>query len=652
MHIIDWAIVFSMIVMTVTVACMTRKHTKSVADFLAANRCAGRYVLGVDSSLVGAITVIMSFEIFYNAGFTAVWWQMMQLPIGIMIALTGWLIYRYRQTKAMTLAQFFELRYSRKFRIFCGLLGYLAGIINFGIFPAVNARFFIYFCGLPEHFNIFGLGVSTFPSLMIFFLSLSLFFVFMGGQIAIILTDFFQGIFSSIVFIVLIIFCLVKFNWQTIIDGLSFAPEGKSMLNPFKTGNMHDFNALFFIIASVELSYVFLAWQGRGGYNSAAKSPHEAQMSKVLGAWRQLASQTVLIILPICVYVIMKHNDFSSLAETIKSSIAAIPDSQIQKQMTVPIALSHILPAGIMGLFCAMMFASMVTTDQPYLHAWGSILVQDFILPLKKKPFTPRQHIWVLRFSIFIVAIFIFCFSMMFRQTTHIVMFFRVSGGIFLGGAGTVIICGLYWKKGTTLAAWFAMITGAILSTAGVIIESIKPDFPLTGMDMYGITILTSFIVYVVVSLCSRRSDFEMDKMLHRGKYASIEQDQEKPAAGFKALITKEFTKGDKFIYIAVIVWTLGWFGVFVAGTAYALIFGLSDKWWASFWKAYIYITLSLGIVTTIWFIIGGMFDVKDILRLLSTIKRNPLDDGRVAGHQNLTDIQTEPAQKISEVKK
>lgn len=58
-------------------------------------------------------------------------------PVGIIVALSGFVTYRFRQTRAMTLAQFFELRYSRKFRLFAGMLGFFAGIMNFGIIPAV-----------------------------------------------------------------------------------------------------------------------------------------------------------------------------------------------------------------------------------------------------------------------------------------------------------------------------------------------------------------------------------------------------------------------------------------------------------------------------------------------------------------------------------
>jgi solute:Na+ symporter, SSS family len=54
----------------------------------------------------------------------------------------------------MTMAQYFEMRYSLRLRVFMGMLAFIAGVINYGIFPIVSARFFIYFLGLPTHFQL------------------------------------------------------------------------------------------------------------------------------------------------------------------------------------------------------------------------------------------------------------------------------------------------------------------------------------------------------------------------------------------------------------------------------------------------------------------------------------------------------------------
>ena len=86
-------------------------------------------------------------------------------------------------------------RYSRNFRIFAGIVAFFAGIINFGIFPAVGAQFFINYCGLPESF----LGIPMYPLVMILLLGVALYFVYTGGQIAVIIADFFQGVFVTLV---------------------------------------------------------------------------------------------------------------------------------------------------------------------------------------------------------------------------------------------------------------------------------------------------------------------------------------------------------------------------------------------------------------------------------------------------------------------
>ena len=113
--------------------------------------------------------------------------------------------------------------------------------------------------------------------------------------------------------------------------------------------------------------------------------------------------------------------------------------------------------------------AAFISTHDTYMHSWGSILLQDIILPLRKKAFSPQKHIKYLRYSIIAVAVFIFIFSYFVIQKIDIIMFFALAGTIFLGAAGAVVIGGLYWKKGTAAAAWATLAVGFIMAVLGFI---------------------------------------------------------------------------------------------------------------------------------------------------------------------------------------
>src|SRR5262249_48856165 len=126
MSFIDWLIPAVIIAALFAVALHSRQFGRSVAGFVAGNRCAGRYLLCVShaSSQVGVITLVWFFQQYFDAGFTSIWWRFIEGPAMIAIALTGWVIYRFRETRALTLAQFLERRYSRSFRVFCGVIAF------------------------------------------------------------------------------------------------------------------------------------------------------------------------------------------------------------------------------------------------------------------------------------------------------------------------------------------------------------------------------------------------------------------------------------------------------------------------------------------------------------------------------------------------
>ena len=648
MHLIDWAIVLSLLVFVTGMAVYVKRFTKSVADFLTAGRFAGRYMLTISEGVagLGAISIIAYFEQHYVAGFSPLWWGWLVTAVNIVLALSGWVIYRYRQTRAMTMAQFFEIRYSKSFRVYTGIIAYFAGVLNFAIFPAVGSRFFIYFCGLPQNITIMGLSFSTFVLVMAFLLLISLFFTLVGGQIAVMVTDFFQGLFTFLAFTIIIVVCMNLVDWGHISEVLLKAPEGASLVNPLDTAKIKDFNYWFYLIMVFGMIYGYKSWQGNSGYNCAAKNPHEARMGGILGTWRTQLLFLLVTMLPICAYTFLNHPDYAEKAQLVQNSITSIENIQIQKQMTVSIVLSHILPRGIMGLFCAIMLAAFISTHDTYLHSWGSMLIQDVILPFRKKPFTQKQHLLLLRLSVVGVAIFVFFFSLLFRQTQYILLYFAITGAIYTGGAGACILGGLYWKKGSAAGAWSAFIIGPMMAVTGLVVRTLFPNFPINEQWMLFITMVTCSASYFIVYFCVNKS-FNMDRMLHRGKYASREESTDNAAQNSKGRfdilgMSNEFSRMDRIIYVGTVVWGVGWSLVFLIGTVYGLIFEISSENWLKIWYVYIRVGLIIGVVFTVWFAIGGIKDMRYMFKKLRTSVRNDLDVGMVVKHHNLGEEEPE----------
>lgn len=673
MHWVDYAIVLVPFVVVVAVSWGTRRHVKSVADFMSASRCAGRYLVCTSAGEAGfgAISAVAIFEYITKAGFAIGWWNTLSAPVGLLITLTGFVIYRYRETRAMTLAQFFEIRYSRGFRVFAGIMAWVSGVLNYGIFPAVGARFFVNYCGLPQKVALFGQAVPTFGVLMFVFIGFALFLTLTGGQLTIMVSDALEGLLSGVLYVVVAIALLWMFSWSQVSEAMSSVPKGQSMLNPFDTAAATDFNIWYVLIGICSMLYNQMAWQGGHAFRSSAANPHEAKMGNILGGWRGFSRSVMITLLGICAFTYMTHPDFAAGAAAVNAQLGAIDSAQIQGQMRAPVALAHLLPIGIKGAFAAIMFFAMIACDGSYMHSWGSIFIQDVVLPFRKKPFSPKQHIRLLRWSIAGVGVFAYLFGLLFQQTDYILMFFAITGAIFLGGSGCAILGGLYWKRGTTAAAWAGMVTGSGLAVFVIALQQAwKPlgpwlarlageagapglrdylaahaeKFPVNGQVMYFYAMLAAVAVYVVVSLLTCREPFNMDRMLHRGRYAleggSPETAKRRFTWGSLMGFDREFTLGDKVISGSMFCWSMFWFAVFGVMTLWYLVRPWPLHVWSTYWHVnQVVVPLLVGIVTTIWFTWGGTRDLIRLFRALPHVKRDARDDGTVAGHRNLDEL-------------
>ncbi len=654
---IDWAILIAVYAVVVGAVVFTQRYMRGVADFLAAGRTAGRYLVSVASGIagLGAITIVANLQMNYQAGFAMSWWGMSMGLFIMVAAVTGWVNYRFRATRCLTLAEFFERRYSRPFRVYAGLVAFSAGLINFGIFPAVGARFFIYYLGIPERFSLGGLTLDTFPVMMLVLLATAVYSVLAGGQVSVIISDFLQGLFTNIVFVILLVFVVAHVGWDDITwTLLERSGPGTSLVNPFDTNYIGDFNFFYFLIGVMGLFYGAMSWQGTQAYNASAKSAHEAKMGIVLGTWRGIPQSIFTTLIPIVMMTLYFHPDWAALRESAAAVVNGIANPQVADQMRVPIMLSKLLPPGLLGAFAAVMLACFISTHNTYLHSWGSIFIQDVVLPFRRTRLTPVQHVNLLRWSITGVAAFIFLFSLFYKQTEAILLFFALTGAIFAGGSGAVIIGGLYTRWGNTAAAWTAMTLSVALAVSGMVMQLVQGGidftlfgraFSLNGQEVWGLGMPLCTLAYVAVALVRRRPAFDLAGLLGRGRADLTTEEQARtaqpPLWQRVFAITGEFTRGDKFLYVISYIWTLGWIVVFIAVTAFMLS-PLGGAWnnaqWVGFWQAYTWIYIVVSVFVLIWFGIGGTRDIIVMLRSLAVMQRDDRDSGVVGKEGNETD--------------
>ena len=754
MGILEWLIVIIPFTMIMGMAIYSRKFIRGVSDFLVAGRVAGRYVIsvaGVESAL-GVITLVSMVEQKYATGFAMEFWGSLMLPTSMFLSLTGFCAYRFRETKALSIGQFLEMRYSRKLRIFATSLRTFAEMLCNTIGPAVAARFFIYLLGIPHTTNVFGWQAPTFMLLLAVVLILALALILTGGQISLIVTDCIQGLISYPIFVIFTIYILVNFSWfGEITPVMVNRADGESFINPYDVENLRDFNLFALFSSLVCRPFTQAVWYGNGT-SGAGRTPHEQKMAGMLGTWRGGFSTLMTMLITISIITTMNHANFIPIAHKIRKELAARvadeivvspkaknavtaevnklnapeanPNLLLQRennfetqfmtatrssllktmpsegeanqlfqqfrslynQNMLPVALKNMMPPTLLALFVLLMIMLMVSTDDSRIFSSAATIVQDVIVPLRKEPLTPEQHIKLLKWMTVFVAITFFLGSVYLSQMDYISLFTSISTSIWITGAGSVMTFGLYSRFGTTAGAFASLFTGMFLAGGGftmqrtwaryvypflerhdwvdevatfltVVSKPFNPyvvwvmnpvKFPINSTEIAFIATVTSVLMYILVSLITFKEPFNLDRMLHRGKY-NFDGDEKKIHVkwSWKTIfskiigITPDYTKGDRAIAWSLFLYTFV-YKFFIAFVLVA-VSNLFFEWTPKMWGQYFYIThlivpLPIAIVTTVWFFVGGVIDLRRLFIDLAKRKEDYLDNGMVEGNVSLAD--------------
>jgi SSS family solute:Na+ symporter len=123
------------------------------------------------------------------------------------------------------------------------------------------------------------------------------------------------------------------------------------------------------------------------------------------------------------------------------------------------------------------------------------VITQDIIAPIKKKELSDKSRLLITRISIVSIGLFLLIWGLWFEAPVSLWNYMAVTGTIYLSGAFTVVVAGLYWKKASKTGAMIALWAG-VLAIGGIGPWTRGDNVPFYASDKF-ISLMTFIIAFL-----------------------------------------------------------------------------------------------------------------------------------------------------------
>ena len=231
-----------------------KKYVSGIGDFLVAGRSMG-FHLGLLSMMcteIGMITYVYFAEMGYKAGFVALMVAFAPFFAYLLLGRTGFIINKLHEMKIMTIPEFFSITFSKGVRLYIGILMAVGGILNFGVFPGVEANFINTLTGIPHEYVLFTMAGM---------LLLVLLYTLSGGMVSVIFTNYLQYALLSFGMIFITVYGVYIIGWGNIVEAVT-QNYGEKGINPFYPSAMEgEFGVGFLVWQLLMWVAVLVGWQ-------------------------------------------------------------------------------------------------------------------------------------------------------------------------------------------------------------------------------------------------------------------------------------------------------------------------------------------------------------------------------------------------------
>ena len=445
----DWGIVIVYLCISVVIGILANRYIANMVDFVVAGRGV-RTALGVATltgTELGLVTVMYCAQKGLTGGFAAFHIGVASGIVTFIVGLTGFIVVRLRRYGALTIPDFYRMRFGKKTQIVGGVMLTFGGILNMGMFLKAGSMFIVGITGLQSE--------EALTWVMILLLGLVLLYTVLGGMISVILTDYIQFVVISFGLFLATGFLVFHFGWNYIFDRV-IELKGEAGFNP--------------LLAESSFGVDYVIWMAFLGLVNCALWPTAVARAlacdcentvKKQYMWSAL-SFAIMFIVPyfwgICAFVFIM--DTPALKEAFfPVASGAVP---IDTLYGMPILLGRVLPAGVIGIITASMVAAFMSTHDSYFLCWSSVLTNDVVAPLWGPRMTDKLKVFFARLFIVIIGVMILLISFLYPLKAELWDYMAVTGAIYFTGAFALLLGGLYWNRASSTGAVLALLTGGL----------------------------------------------------------------------------------------------------------------------------------------------------------------------------------------------
>ena len=428
---VDWVILLVTLSGILALGILAKRYVIDTTDFLVAGRNVGLYIgaLSLLSTDTGILTFLYFAEMGYSYGFAALIAAVIPMFTFVFLGRTGFVIKAFRELELVTISEYFQNKFGRSARVLAGTLMVAGGALNFGVMPVLDSTFLNILTGIPRRYILW-----TIITLVV----IVLLYTVLGGMVSVIATSYVQYSFLFLAMLIVTCYCFRAVSTGSMVSTVQ-SRMGEAGFNPF----LHPAFGWSFIF------WQALSWlaslTGFAPMTIRAFTSQSSEMGKKIFVWTGILNvgRGVMPIL------------WGIAALTYFGGTAAVPIE------AWPTMMRNILPAGITGLVVVGLLAGTMSVYGGYLIAWSSVIAEDIVGPLARRPLSEKARVRVNQITILCLAVFVVLWGLLYKIPGATYFYLYMTVNIFVAGTFWLVVGGLYWKKAHKAGAYCSLLLGA-----------------------------------------------------------------------------------------------------------------------------------------------------------------------------------------------